>query len=252
MLAAATTETVSVASGPIKATLHYHVEQGSLPDRHLDRIDVFWHGRQAFSGPLPENFTDAYASTDPSIIEAVDLDLNGTPEIVVHTYTGGAHCCVGSVIYGYDPNTKRIAQLAHDWQNGGYNLRTIRGHRILVSDDQRFAYAFASYARSGFPIQIWAYAPVALHDVTRCYPDLIRRDAQFWWSVAEGEKRETRPETLGLLAAYSADEFKLGRSPQALRAISGFDSQVTPSYLRSLQLFLRENGYESHKRPACT
>lgn len=189
--------------------------------------------------------------SEEPIVEAVDLDLDGAPEIVVHTYTGGAHCCVGSVIYGYDPKRKRIASLAHDWQNGGYVLKTIQGRRVLVSDDQRFAYAFASYARSGEPIQIWAYAPVALHDVTRCYPGLIGDDALRWWKAAEEEKRDPYPETLGFLAAYAADEYMLGRKTQALADISRFSSYVTAKYLQSLQEFLRDAGYTAEQRPAC-
>jgi hypothetical protein len=246
------TSKINAGAGPIKATLYYHAENLGLPERHLDRIEVFWHGREAFAGSLPENFTDAYPF-DPKqpVIEAVDLNADGTPEIVVHTFTGGAHCCIGSVIYGYDPKSKHIAHLARDWQSGGYLLKDVDGHHVLISDDQRFAYAFASYAGSGEPIQIWAYAPVKLSDVTRCFPRLIHDDARRWWDAAEQEKREPYPETLGLLAAYAADEYLLGERAKALSAIAHFDQQVTPSYLDALQKFLRENGYESTQRPAC-
>lgn len=243
--------TMSAGSGPIKATLSYHVQGNILPERHLDRIEIFWHGRQAFAGPLPENFADAYPDAEQPMLEAVDLNADGTPEIVVHTFTGGAHCCVGSVIYGYNPKSRHIEQLARDWQSSGYLLKDVDGHRVLLSDDQSFAYAFASYARSGEPIQIWAYAPVALRDVTRCFPRLIRDDARRWWDAAEQEQREPYPETLGLLAAYAADEYLLGERAKALSAIEHFGPQVTPSYLDSLQKFLRENGYESTQRPIC-
>lgn len=233
--------------------LSYHTVADRLPGIHLDRIEISWRGRPSFSGSLPDSFTDTYTAQDAQqpIVEAVDLDADGRPEIVVHTYTGGAHCCAGSVIYGYDPRRKRITYVAHDWQNGGYLLKKISGHRVLISDDQRFAYAFASFARSGMPIQIWAYTPVALHDVTRCYPSLIADDAQRWWKAAEEEKGDPEPETLGFLTAYAGDEYMLGRKTQALTEVSRFGSQVTPKYLLSLQEFLHDTGYESQRRPPC-
>src|SRR5207237_9494701 len=86
-----------------------------------------------------------------------------------------AHCCDQSftAIAGSRPTW-----IAHDWENTAFLGVRSNGGYYFVSGDNRFAYAFTSYAGSWFPSQIWAIRGRSLVDVTRSEPRLIRINAR--------------------------------------------------------------------------
>lgn len=99
----------------------------------------------------------------------------------------------------------------HDWGNTAYSISDLNkdGLPELQSGDDRFAYAFSSYAASGYPLKVWRYEDGQLQDATEQYPEAIRQSAeQNWQNVlrAQTESREVR----GYLAAYLADQYALG------------------------------------------
>jgi hypothetical protein len=125
----------------------------------------------------------------------------------------------------------------------------------LASADDRFAYAFTSYAGSAFPVQVWRYRPGGLVDVTRAYRQLVRADAvQLWRSyVRERQRKPADRDVRGVLAAWQADKALLGeagegwkrlRAARAAGELKG--SPPWPSgyrYLRELRAFLAAAGY---------
>jgi hypothetical protein len=186
-----------------------------------------------------------------------DLDKNGEPEVIVDLFTGGAHCCSYSLIYGYSSGTGGYAQLKHQWGNVGYTLRDLGKDGVFEFDsgDDRFAYAFTSYAESRFPPRIWRYRAGKLVDVTRRFPRVVRADARRLIRALPGYRRQ-RLDVRGFLAAYQADNYLLGRRQAArgwrqLRAMAR-RGQIRPvsgagpsgrRYLKSLLRFLRRLGY---------
>jgi hypothetical protein len=111
------------------------------------------------------------------VITLSDVNADGVVDAIVDTFSGGAHCCSSSsvavsVATGW---TKPITQA---WGNYGYELKELGGAPgpEFASLDDRFAYAFSSYAASFPAIRILRIVDGTFADVTREYPDAIRAD----------------------------------------------------------------------------
>jgi hypothetical protein len=188
----------------------------------------------------------------PQELRVRDLDGDGEPEVIADFYTGGAHCCTLSRTYRYEGSTYSV--LKHDWGSEPYRLEDLVRDGIpeLVSSDGRFDYVFAPYAGSGRPLRIWRYRAGRMLDVTRSFPSLIRKDAASFWKFYRGEPATAR----GMLAAWLADEYLLGRRAQAwatmrrLNRSGAFrpypEGDSWPggrAYLRALHRYLVKLGY---------
>ncbi len=182
-----------------------------------------------------------------------DLDGDGEPEILLDFWFGGAHCCYWTRIYRWSPEAQTYTNTAHFWGNFGYRLTNLSGSgRVqLVSADNRFAYAFASFAGSGAPVQAWDYRSGRLVDTTRSYRALISRDVARWWKVYARARHSG--EVRGLLAPWAADRCLLGHGTAALAwlerhgsVLAGQYDEQTGSvarYLKRLRMFLYRTGY---------
>lgn len=142
------------------------------------------------------------------------------------------------------------------WGNPGYSLADLDrdGRPELVSADDRFAYAFAAYVFSAEPPRICQFEGGELVDVTRSFPKVIAADAAFEWRAYLKARAERDADLRGILAAFVADQFLLGRPEEAWRAldlayrrgdVSRGDS-LWPrgkAYLKALREFSAANGY---------
>ncbi len=99
------------------------------------------------------------------------------------------------------------------WGDPSYALRDLNGDGVpeLVSADDRFAYAFTSYAGSALPVQAWRYRAGHMTDVTRSFPALVRKDAAMLWKGYEQEPTGEDVDVRGVLAAWMADQYLLGQ-----------------------------------------
>jgi hypothetical protein len=120
--------------------------------------------------------------------------LNGTatlPQVVIMSYTGGAHCCTDTKIL--------TADSSGSWHlvDGGtldgdtpYRFIDLNkdGSSELVSVDNSFLYAFGCYACSYAPTRISKLAGLELRDVTRepIYQDFLRGELQAMEKFAQG------------------------------------------------------------------
>ena len=159
-----------------------------------------------------------------SSVRATDLNGDGEPEVLLDVYTGGAHCCIWSLVLAWNGSAYRSR--TQDWLDVGYQLTDTDndGKQEFVSADARFAYEFASFAGSGFPVSILNFDPAqGFVDVTGRFPDAIRHDRDEWWKSYL--KQRKHGETLGVLAAWAADEARLGRFPSALKKIRTLQKQ---------------------------
>ena len=159
-----------------------------------------------------------------------DLDGDGEPEILLDFWFGGAHCCYWTRIYRWSPEAQTYTNTAHFWGNFGYRLTNLSGSgRVqLVSADNRFAYAFASFAGSGAPVQAWDYRSGRLVDTTRSYRALISRDVARWWKVYARARHSG--EVRGLLAPWAADRCLLGHGTAALAWLERHGSVLAGQY----------------------
>ncbi len=187
-------------------------EHGHLVLRH--RICPLDYGRNA-----PCQFmTFAYARHGPLRPGFRDVAPDNTPAFEVDLYTGGAHCCVQTFIAlgGSHP-----AWIAHDWENPAYHGERRDGRYLFVSGDNRFDYAFSSYADSWPPSQIWTIRHGSLVEVTRSEPRLVKtnaRQAWRWYLGPQGRRGVERG--IGILAGWCGDEYLLDRGDACRRALA--------------------------------
>lgn len=195
--------------------------------------------------PLP--YCTPGRAVDDTSLHVVDLDADGEPEVVVDFYTGGAHCCLVAQVFAWDGT--RYTPTARDFGDFGYTL----ADGIFTSDDARFGYSFASFADSGMPVRLLTFSHGTWRDVSRAHPEALAADATRWRKAYMSRRRGVR--ALGFLAAWAADEYRLGRRAQAdafvraelrarrLRSRSPWPGGKT--YIKDLQRRLRAWGYTS-------
>lgn len=216
-------ETVTQQSGNITAELSYQMGESCL-ETPL-KIKITRNQEVIVNSPVTFRNVEP-CHLNPKNNQAItirDLDQNREPEIIVDFYSGGAHCCFFSLIYRYEPTSKRYLRTDHEWFHTSYELKDINRDNIpeFHSADNRFAYAFTSFASSGLPIQIWQYRQGRFYDVTRQYPNLVYSDAYGWWQQFIQEQSSCRrdPEYQfcgeGYLAAYVATKTLLGQEQDA-------------------------------------
>jgi len=179
-----------------------------------------------------------------------DVEGDGEPEVVLDLYWGGAHCCWYSQIYRYVPATKHYTALVRVWGNFGYVFADLDhdGTQELVTRDDRFSYAFGSFADSRWPVRILRYRAGRVTVETPSYPSEIGRDANALWHAAMNPKRKTSNQ--GIVAAWAAEEAMVGHWAVAFKAIDrlsrsgkihGELSRV--KFEQKLRSFLRRTGY---------
>jgi len=203
-----------VARGGVDATLTY--------DRRLDRFGlsvyrnvrlVVRHGPETvFDGPVCRG--GRCQPYDGALRGGYDLALadvwgDQRPEAIVSIYTGYAHCCFQTAVALAAPGRRgRIA--FRDWGNAPDRLDRHGGETYLVAGDDRFAYAFTSFAASWFPVQAWRLDETgAFVDVTKERPDLLRADAARAWKTYLDQRQDG--DVRGVLAGWCADQYLLER-----------------------------------------
>ena len=98
-----------------------------------------------------------------SAIEALtgtDINGDGNPEVIIETYSGGAHCCFGTQVYSLGKQPKLI--LKKPESNAGGQFEDLDGDGIyeFITYDDIFAYQYCAYAGSPFVKSILVYDPV--------------------------------------------------------------------------------------------
>jgi hypothetical protein len=227
------------------------------------RLAIRRHGKLAFDGPVAAAGCGGCALSGLSTIQGEpllirDLDADGEPEVLVDLFSGGAHCCWLTVFFRYDGHG--YVKTTHVWGDPAYELKDLDGDRRpeLVSADDRFAYEFTFYAASALPVQIWHYYRGTLIDVTSNYPALVRKDAATLWSEYLQTRHGSGADVRGVLAAWLADEYRLGLAAKGWQKIQAAYAQGEVSaphvdrlwpagkkYLSALRTFLEKTGYAS-------
>jgi hypothetical protein len=190
-----------------------------------------------------------YFEHRPSV-SITDLDGDGEPEVLLDLYWGGAHCCWYTQIYRYVGGNAGYRTNVHVWGNFGYVLADLEhdGKQELVTRDDRFSYAFSSFADSRWPVRILSYRQGGMTVVTRAYAGEIRRDSTALWHEALS-RRKTRSNQ-GVIAAWAADRCLLGSCNAALRTIDRLSrlgrihgERTRVAFERRLRRFLARTGY---------
>ena len=197
-----------------------------------------------------------------SSLTIADLTGDGDPEVIVDLFTGGAHCCSVSVIYGWTPRRTPTGAWTSCGATPATRSPTSPAGRPRSSSafDDRFAYAFCAYVCSAMPEQIWRYQDFGLVNVTREYPDRIRADLR----ALRGSLRQARRHRdegfsiKGILPAICADLYLLDRGSACRRELKAalrrgelkkrpgdIAEKYGRAYIRSLLTFLTKTGYRT-------
>jgi hypothetical protein len=248
------TETAS--AGQVTATFtHRDAGEGRWTDM---KVTVVRGGAQVYSAapkaadcPAPYCAPFGPLDTEPSI-KVVDVSGDGEPEVLVNLYSGGAHCCEVTLVLRWTGTT--YTSVARNFADFGYTLDTAAGPGVpaaFVSGDARFAYEFASFADSAFPVQILTFEEGRFSDQTSAHEDAVRADAARW--LKQYTKRRNGRRALGLLAAWVADQYVLGNERKADAFLeherrAGRLKSMTPwpggkAYIKLLKKDLKRWGY---------
>jgi len=255
----ATASSMTTTSGDVSATFTY---SGTFPQSRDARLTITragtlvsdvavsskWCGHQCWPDSL---------SPGRTVLHVVRLSQHGPLDVVLDLYSGGAHCCTVEQVFAFDASSGRYQKFEYEFGDPVARLEALGkgGSDVFVSADDRFAYAFTDYAGSGMPIEILSFSRNAFHNVTRSFPKLIAHDAAQWRSAFDSSATSHYGDTVGLAAAWAADEDMLGhfRSVQKflrleLRAghLNSALSPIEPGgqkFIAALQRFLSQRGY---------
>ncbi len=255
--AGAATETVTAAG--LTVTYSYH---GSSPLTLSSHLKIERGGRVLYDAAVTSKWCGSECSPNviasaKKVVHIVNLQPGGSPSVVLDLYTGGAHCCSVEQVYAFSATSSKVHKTERDFGDPGARLERLGagGSFDFVSADDDFAYAFTDFAASGLPIQVLSFSNGSFHNVTRSFPRLITRDALQWMSAFTAQSSDHYADSVGVVAAWAADEDMLGHSTTVARflatqsAAGHLKSELNPTtlgghrFVVALQRFLRRNGY---------
>lgn len=110
-------------------------------------------------------------------VECADLDADKTPELLVTTHSGGAHCCETLRVWSLGDTLKPV--LEYESGNAeGFALQDLDGDartELLLGDDSFAFYGDLSYASSPRRLPLVACLTIAgFQDCTARFPSLLR------------------------------------------------------------------------------
>ena len=201
----------TVTKGDLSATLSWKDSDFTTADgAHLK---VTRGGEVVLDEDLQKECDLCGSLVDPKHATSIlDLQADGVDEVVVDTYSGGAHCCYSSIVVWFKGDTAYTT--LENWGNGSYVRKQLNGKGGLefVTTDDRFAYAFTSYVASWRPPLILEWNGF-FEDHTRAYPKRIRSDIR---AIDKELPNFGKIDGRGLIAARAADMALLGISAEGI------------------------------------
>lgn len=195
-----------VQSGDIRVLVTYEPARPEQEEKPNLFFQIFRKNKLVFKG----------SETTERAGEISLQDLNGdrNSEVIVSTFTGGAHCCTIHKIYSWQNGRLLKAETGYqDGEGGSFRDLDSDGKLEFISYDNSFLYAFSSYAGSFAPTKVYALQSGRLVDVTRQYPKELRKTLQQMFAAFQDIKRQ-QGEVNGVLAGYVAQKIMLGEYEQ--------------------------------------
>ena len=242
--AQAKTETDTV--GPVTATFSYTGNKDRTQFKNL-KVVISRAGVPVLTTTLPK-YKDFWPGgvVDNSSITVRDLDGDGEPEVLVKLYSGGANCCLSSLIYTYRPATNTYGSAYRDFGRYGFSVKELnrKAPVELVTADIRFSGAFGTVtANQREPVQILNFVKGRFVDVTRANPVSIRKDLRLlrkdYPRYVKGKANRR-----GILAAIVADQILLNDRDGVVRTFQRIEMIYGNEFSDRLKKFLARRGYK--------
>jgi hypothetical protein len=243
-----------IQSGAIEVVVNYRqLFIGGNDDGDNLSYKIFYNGKLQVKA-------STYTSSAFSEILLQDLDKDFQPEVIIKTFSGGAHCCTNHRIYSWQNNKFVSTDTGFlDGMGGEFSDIDKDGIFEFITHDNAFLYAFSSYAGSYPPSLIYRFYRGKLENVTRMYPEELRDTANKMGAAIAEIKKDDQLEVNGILAGYVAQRVLLGEYKQAwqfmldnydLKSDNGLDIYdgdkkigEHPNFPAALKAFLIQNGY---------
>ena len=235
-------------------------------DNRVPVIKGRYRGREIFSLTIE----DAEAADPTAKARVIWVDRGAAfPQVVITAFTFGAHCCtVTHIATMTAPGKWSVVEGARLDGDEGYVFADLDrdGAQELISYDNNFLYAFASYADSFAPTRVAKFVGTAIKDVTadakyrdflrgkvRAMEDEARRDGDLWhangflgaWVAAKSLVGEVDDAWRRMLTSYD----RKSDWPQQECAINVAIDQCPKDKLRDLTFpqalhkLMAQNGY---------
>jgi len=88
-----------------------------------------------------------------------DLTGEGHPDVVIHVFTGGAHCCFSTIVYDLGPKLIKVLETPLSNCDGSFQDLDGDGVAEHITCDDLFAYVYCSYAGSPAAQVVLQYDP---------------------------------------------------------------------------------------------
>lgn len=239
---AALARTETASSGNVTATFTF---AGHAPNYHDERLAISRAGTVVYDQPVVSSLcfqacAPGFENGGNSSVHVLGLEPGGGPDVVLDLYSGGAHCCSIEQIFSFDPGTMTYVKTQRNFGDPGARILDLRhnGRLEFLTADDTFAYEFTDYAASGLPIQIFTFSGRHFTNVTRSYPGLVAKDAAGWLTAFKGMASQHYQDSVGVIAAWAADEDLLGHTARVSRYLA---EQATAGHLNSA-LYPDESG----------
>lgn len=196
----------TLTSGPIKVVVDAQKSGDQDSSEYTLNYEVFYNNVQKFKAKV--------STWMMGTLELKDIDQDAVPEVIVSTFSGGAHCCTNFTIHGWrrmQSITTETGLLNSD--GGEFKDLDGDGTQEFLSVDNSFLYAFDSYAGSYPPTLIYQYKAGKLVNVTRKYPKVLRAHAWEMYQTLTQNPKEMSSMN-GVLAGYVAQKILLGEYTQ--------------------------------------
>lgn len=240
------------SAGSTSATLTYTSDRapyGGYVTTSTIKLTVRAPGRKAqtftsraLKFPYPQNVLQLKTA-----LQVRDISGDATPEVLLSSSTGGAHCCSETRVVRWDAKTKRYLVTRQQWGAALPRIQRLNRDRVpeFVGFDDSLSYDLnASYAASTFPPKVWNFRNGRFVDVTRSHPaEAVRGMNRAWANYLRQKKLE--PAGRGnALAAYliSADLAGTARRRAAWKRVSTVE-KANPALLKQIRQAVVRRGY---------
>jgi len=240
-------------SGPIKVLVKYEQQDNINSDTNNLYYQIFYNG-------VPQINSSDFTAIEGSVT-LKDLDGDGRSEVLIKTFSGGAHCCTKLKIYSWNDNKFSMLETGLlDGDGGTFQDLDRDGKFEFVTFDNSFLYMFSSHGGSFPPSKIYAFKKGGFENVTRKYVKYLSSQAGEMYQAFLQRKRE-KSEVNGILAGYVAQKALLGEYQQAWEfMLANYDRTSDwglevdqgngkfvryPNFPTALKAFLIKQGYLS-------